>query len=99
MAGISREEIAHLALLSRVALTDAELDSFAVQIDDILTHVATVGEVAADDVEAMSHPTTIVNVTREDVVKPGLTPEQALDQAPATDQQRFSVPQILGESS
>jgi aspartyl-tRNA(Asn)/glutamyl-tRNA(Gln) amidotransferase subunit C len=58
-----------------------------------------VSEVAADDVPAMSHPTAISNVYRDDVVTPGLTPEQALDQAPAADGQRFEVPQILGEDS
>lgn len=45
----------------------------------------------------MSHPTAISNVYRTDAVTPGLTPEQALDQAPAADEQRFEVPQILGE--
>ena len=55
--------------------------------------------VAAEDVPAMSHPTAITNVYRDDVVTPGLTPEQALDQAPAADEQRFEVPQILGEDA
>lgn len=99
MTSISREDVAHLARLSRLELTDAELGSFAGQLTDILDHVQAVSEVAADDVPAMSHPTAITNVYREDVVTPGLTPEQALDQAPAADQQRFEVPQILGEDA
>ena len=41
----------------------------------------------------------LTNVFREDVVRPSLTPEQALSGAPATDQQRFSVPRILGEEA
>ena len=97
MTSISREDVAHLARLSRLELTDAELDAFAGQLTDILDHVQAVSEVAAADVPAMSHPTPISNVYREDTVLPGLTPEQALDQAPAQDQQRFEVPQILGE--
>jgi len=97
VTSILREDVAHLARLSRLALTDAELDSFAGQLDEILGHVATVSEVAADDVPAMSHPTAISNVGRADVVVPGLTPEQALDQAPRAEEQRFEVPQILGE--
>lgn len=99
MTSISREDVAHLARLSRLELSDAELESFAGQLTDILDHVRAVSEVAADDVPAMSHPTSISNVYREDVVTPGLTPEQALDQAPAADQQRFEVPQILGEDA
>ena len=97
MTSISRGDVAHLARLSRLDLSDAELDSFAQQLTDILVHVQAVTEVAADDVPAMSHPSAISNVYREDVITPGLTPGQALDQAPAADQQRFEVPQILGE--
>lgn len=99
MTSITRGDVAHLARLSRLELGDSELDSFARQLTDILDHVQAVSEVAADDVPAMSHPTAISNVYREDVVTPGLTPEQALDQAPAADQQRFEVPQILGEDA
>lgn len=99
MTSISRGDVAHLARLSRLELSDPELDSFARQLTDILDHVQAVSEVAADDVPAMSHPTAISNVYRTDVVTPGLTPDQALDQAPAADQQRFEVPQILGEEA
>lgn len=97
MSTISRADVEHLARLSRLALTDEELTEFSGQLEAILEHVATVADVAAADVPAMSHPTTIVNVAREDVGVPGLSPQQALDQAPAQDQQRFQVPQILGE--
>ncbi len=97
MPAISRDEVAHLARLSRLALTDAELDEFAGQIDGIINHVQDVQEVAAADVEPMSHPSSLSGVMREDVVKPTLTAEQALDQAPSVEDQRFEVPQILGE--
>lgn len=97
MTSISREDVAQLALLSRLALTDAELDEYAGQLDAILDHVRAVSEVAADDVPAMSHPIAIANVLRPDREVPGLTPEQALDQAPAAEDQRFEVPQMLGE--
>ncbi|WP_448851103.1 Asp-tRNA(Asn)/Glu-tRNA(Gln) amidotransferase subunit GatC [Corynebacterium sp. 335C] len=97
MTAISRDEVAHLARLSRLALSDAELDEFAVQIDGIISHVQQVQEVAAADVEPMSHPSSIAGVMRDDEVRPTLTAEQALDQAPSVDRQRFEVPQILGE--
>jgi aspartyl-tRNA(Asn)/glutamyl-tRNA(Gln) amidotransferase subunit C len=49
-------------------------------------------------VKATSHPQPIENIFREDVVQPSLTPEQALSGAPAQEDQRFRVPQILGEA-
>ncbi|AEF41653.1 Asp-tRNA(Asn)/Glu-tRNA(Gln) amidotransferase subunit GatC [Hoyosella subflava] len=97
MPAISRDEVAHLARLSRLALTDAELDEFAGQLDSILNHVKAVSEVAADDVPATAHPAATANVWRDDVIQPGLTQEQALSGAPEVDESRFAVPQILGE--
>ncbi|MCJ0903415.1 Asp-tRNA(Asn)/Glu-tRNA(Gln) amidotransferase subunit GatC [Rhodococcus sp. ARC_M6] len=97
MPAISRDEVAHLARLSRLALSDAELDEFAGQLDSILNHVKVVTEVVADDVPPMANPNAVTNVTRPDVIVPGLTPEQALSGAPAVEQDRFAVPQILGE--
>lgn len=94
---ISREEVAHLARLSRLDLTPDELDVYAEQLDSILTHVAQVSEVAADEVPGTAHPAELANVLRPDVVVPGLTTEQALSGAPAVEQGRFAVPQILGE--
>jgi len=66
-------------------------------MDVILGAVARVQEVAGADVPPTSHPLAVSNVTREDVVTPSLTPEQALSGAPASAEQRFKVPQILGE--
>lgn len=97
MPAITREDVAHLARLSRLELTAAELDHFAGQLDVILGSVARVGEVAADDIPPMSHPLPLVNVTRPDEVRGSLTAEQALAAAPAVEDQRFRVPRILGE--
>lgn len=97
MAEISREEVAHLALLSRLALSDEELDHFANQIDDIIGAVSAVQKVDTEGVVPMSHPHSISTRMRPDEVRPMLTPEQALDQAPEADSQRFVVPRILGE--
>ncbi len=94
---ISRDEVAHLAKLSRLALSDEELDRFAEQIDGIISNVSAVQKVAAAGVEPMSHPHSIRTTMRADVVEKTLTAEQALDQAPEVAEQRFVVPQILGE--
>ncbi|GAA3890748.1 Asp-tRNA(Asn)/Glu-tRNA(Gln) amidotransferase subunit GatC [Streptomyces sedi] len=97
MPGITREEVAHLARLARLELSAEELDHFAGQLDDIIGAVARVSDVAAQDVPPTSHPLPLTNVMRPDEVRQGLTPAQALAGAPAQEQQRFKVPQILGE--
>ena len=99
MPTISRDEVAHLARLARLAVTDDELDVFAGQLDVILESVASVSEVAADDIPPTSHSVPLTNVFRDDEPRQGLTPEQALAGAPATEDQRFRVPRILGEPS
>ena len=63
----------------------------------ILNAVARVQEVAGEDVPPTSHPLPLENVFRPDVVIPSLSPEEALSGAPAQEEQRFKVPQILGE--
>ncbi len=97
MPTISRAEVAHLANLARLAVTDEELDTFAGQLDVILESVARVGEVATGDIAPTSHAVPVTNVFREDEVRPGLTREQALSGAPQAEDNRFRVPRILGE--
>mgnify|MGYP003398062880 FL=1 len=94
---ISRDDVAHLASLARIELSPDELDRLGADLPAILEHVKVVQDVAGDDVPAMSHPVPLTNVFRPDVVVPGLTPEQALAMAPASEEQRFLVPKILGE--
>jgi aspartyl-tRNA(Asn)/glutamyl-tRNA(Gln) amidotransferase subunit C len=99
MSAITREEVAHLARLSRLDLSDEELNHFAGQLDQIVAHVARVGEVAGEDVPPTSHPQPLTNVTRPDEVRPSLAPGKALAGAPSAEQQRFRVPRILGEEA
>ena len=91
MSDITRGDVAHLARLARLAVTDDELDV-------ILTSVASVGEVAADDIPPTTHAVPLVNVFREDAARPCLTQQQALSGAPAAENGRFRVPRILGEA-
>jgi len=94
---ITRDEVAHLARLSRLALTDEELSHFAGQLDVIIGAVARVQEVAAVDIPPTTHAADLVNVFRDDVVVPPLGAQEALAQAPAAEQDRFRVPRILTE--
>jgi aspartyl-tRNA(Asn)/glutamyl-tRNA(Gln) amidotransferase subunit C len=99
MAAISREEVAHLARLSRLAVTEEELELFAGQLGVILQAVARVGEVAAADIPPTSHSVPLTNVFRDDVVVPCLTTDEALSGAPDVDDNRFRVPRILEEEA
>lgn len=98
MSTISRDEVARLAKLARLALTDDEIDNFAGQLDAILGYVGKIQAVDASGVKPTGNPLRDVNVTRSDVIQPGLTQQAALAEAPAADEGRFVVPQILGEA-
>lgn len=95
MPSITRAEVAQLARLARIALTDDELDQLAPQLEVILGAVARVGEVAAADIPPTSHPLPLTNVLRADAVRPSLSAKAALSGAPAAEGGRFRVPRIL----
>ena len=97
MSTISREEVARLADLARIDLSEAELDRLAGELDVIVDSVAQVGEVATADVPATSHPIAMTNVFRDDVPEEPLPVDDVLAGAPAADEGRFLVPQILEE--
>ena len=97
MSGISAEQVAHLASLARIDLTDDEIASLTTELYQIVASVAKVTEVATPEVPATSHPIPLENVFRDDVVGETLTVEQALAGAPDHDGSRFRVSAILGE--
>ena len=94
---ITRDEVAHLARLSRLALSEQELDHFAGQLDVIIAAVARVQEVAAEGIPPTTHALPLTNVFRDDVIAAPIGAKAALDQAPAAEQDRFRVPRILAE--
>lgn len=94
-AGISRDDVAHLARLARLAVTDEELDLFAPQLDVILGSVARVAEIAADDIPPTSHAVPMTNVYRVDEVRPSLPRDAVLAGAPDVEDDKFRVPKIL----
>ncbi len=99
MPEITRAQVAHLADLARIDLSDAELDHLAPQLAVILDSIKSINDVAAEDVPPTSHALPLTNVFRDDVVRPGLTAEEALSGAPEVEQRRFMVPRILGEEA
>jgi aspartyl-tRNA(Asn)/glutamyl-tRNA(Gln) amidotransferase subunit C len=96
---ISRDEVAHLARLARLAVSDDELDLFAGQLDVILGAVARVGEVAAADIPPTTHAVPMSNVLRRDEIVPSLPRDAILAAAPAVEDNKFRVPRILSEEA
>ncbi|HWJ84134.1 MULTISPECIES: Asp-tRNA(Asn)/Glu-tRNA(Gln) amidotransferase subunit GatC [Cellulomonas] len=99
MSSLSRDEVARVAGLARIDLTPAELDRLAGELDVIVESVARVSEIATPDVPATSHPLPLSNVFRTDVPVATVDRDAVLASAPAAQDGKFLVPQILGEDS
>ena len=97
MSEISAEQVAHLANLARIALTEEEIEHLTKELGQIMHAVEQVNQVATPDVPPTSHPIAMQNVYRDDVVGNTLTAEEALSGAPESDGSRFVVTAILGE--
>jgi len=95
---ISRQDVAHVAALARLRLTDDELDRFTLQLGAVLDHAADVAALDTAGVPPTAHPLPLVNVLRDDTVVAGLERDEVLAQAPAVEDGRFRVPRILGEA-
>jgi aspartyl-tRNA(Asn)/glutamyl-tRNA(Gln) amidotransferase subunit C len=96
---LTRQEVAHLARLARLAVTDEELDLFAGQLDAVLDAVAKVGQADVADVPPTTHAVPMINVMRPDEVRPSLPRDAVLAAAPAAEEGRFRVPRILQEEA
>jgi aspartyl-tRNA(Asn)/glutamyl-tRNA(Gln) amidotransferase subunit C len=95
---ISRDDVAYVAGLARLRLTDDELDRFTEQLAAVLDHAADVAALDTSGVPPTAHPLPLANVLRADTVVKGLDRDEVLAQAPAVEDGRFRVPRILGEA-
>src|SRR3954451_7469483 len=91
-AAISRDEVAHLATLARIDLSEAELDHLAPQLSVILESIASIRGVAGGDVPPTSHALPLNMASAAAVVRLGLPAGEAVGGAPAVEEQRFRVP-------
>ncbi len=98
MASLSRDEVAHVARLARLQLTDEQIDVFTPQLAAILDHAADVEALQLDDVPPTAHPYPLANVMRPDEPRDAGVRAAVLDQAPATEDGMFRVPPVLGEA-
>ncbi len=94
---LTADEVRHVARLARLALDDDEVAELAPELSEILAYADQVGEVAADDVAATTHPFALANVARPDEPRPSLARDAVLAGAPEVEQDRFAVPRIVAE--
>ena len=94
---ISPREVEHVARLARLALSSAEKERMRSQLDVILGYVAKLDEVDTTGVPPTAHVLPLVNVMREDEVRPSYPAEAMLANAPDPDGEQFRVPKILEE--
>ncbi len=93
---ITRADVAKVAKLARLDMSEADLDRYTEQLAKMLDHFEDIDALDLSDVEPMSQPFPLVNVMRPDVEQPTLDRDEVLAMAPAAEQRRFRVPPILG---
>ena len=96
-APLSRDEVAHVAKLALLDLSDDEIDRFTVQLGDVVATAQAMNELDLEGVEPTHHPLGLTNVARADEVRPSLDRDEVLAQAPEVEDDRFKVPPALGE--
>ena len=97
-ASITREDVAHVARLARLSLSDDELDMFTGQLAAVLDHAQDVASLDTAGVPPTAHPLPLENVLRDDEPRPSLDRDEVLASAPAVEDDRFRVPPVLGEA-
>uniref|UniRef100_UPI0040257BFD Asp-tRNA(Asn)/Glu-tRNA(Gln) amidotransferase subunit GatC n=1 Tax=Eubacterium sp. TaxID=142586 RepID=UPI0040257BFD len=94
---ITPELIKYLESLARITLTKDEEKKVGAELQDILTYIDMLNELDTDGVEAMSHSFPITNVFRKDEVKPSMSPDEIVANAPESQDGSFCVPKTVAE--
>jgi aspartyl-tRNA(Asn)/glutamyl-tRNA(Gln) amidotransferase subunit C len=97
-ARLSRADVVHVAKLARLALTDAEIDQYTADLAAVLEHAQDVAALDTAGVNQTAHPLPLANVYRVDEIRPSADRDEVLAMAPAAENDRFRVPQILGDA-
>jgi len=93
---ITIKEVEHIAALARLEFSDEEKEKFTHQLNDILQYIEKLNELDTSKVEPLSHVIELSNVFRDDAVKPSISAEEALKNAPAKVDTLFKVPKVIG---
>lgn len=92
---ITPDLIKYLESLARITLSESEEEKVSKELQDILTYIDTLNELDTTDVEAMSHSFPITNVLRKDEVKPSMSPDEIVANAPESQDGAFVVPKTV----
>jgi aspartyl-tRNA(Asn)/glutamyl-tRNA(Gln) amidotransferase subunit C len=93
---VTRKDVEHIAELARLRFKEEELESFTIQLNDILAYMEQLNELDTENIEPLAHPVENNNVFREDEIKPSTDREDALKNAPQRDDEFFKVPKVIG---
>ncbi len=92
---VTKKDVEYIAELARLKFKEEELESFTHQLNEILSYVDKLNELNTENVEPLSHPVENINVFRNDELKPSITTEDALKNAPDKTDEFFKVPKVI----
>lgn len=93
---ISEDQVRHVAMLARLGLTDDQVAVLGVELNDILVQIDRISSLDLEGIEPTAHAVAVTNVTRDDVVRPCLSREDALLNAPEQQDGAFLIPKFQG---
>jgi aspartyl-tRNA(Asn)/glutamyl-tRNA(Gln) amidotransferase subunit C len=94
---VNKQDVEKIAELARLIFSEEELENFTPQMNKILSYMDKLNELNTDNVEPLSHPVEQTNVFREDELRPSISIEDALKNAPSKDENHFKVPKVIGD--
>ncbi len=92
---VTKKDVEKIAQLAKLKFKDSEMDEFTKDMNNILTYMEKLNELNTENVEPLSHPNEDSNIFREDVLKPSISTEEALKNAPDKDDKFFKVPKVI----
>ena len=92
---IGVDHVSRIARLAKLSFSETEKKKLARELGDILNYIEKLNELDTTEVTPLSHPTEVINVMREDQVKPSLPPDEALANAPDRQDHFFKVPKVI----
>jgi aspartyl-tRNA(Asn)/glutamyl-tRNA(Gln) amidotransferase subunit C len=95
---VTLKDVEHIAELARLKFSEEELENFTHQLNQVLAYVEKLNELDTENIEPLSHPVEGYNAFRDDEMKPSISREEALKNAPDTDNEFFKVPQVIAPS-
>ncbi|HQF43266.1 MAG TPA: Asp-tRNA(Asn)/Glu-tRNA(Gln) amidotransferase subunit GatC [Ignavibacteriaceae bacterium] len=94
---VTKKDVEKIAELAKLKFTDDELENFTHQMNEILSYMDKLNELDTENVKPLSHPVEQINVFREDELRPSVSTEESLKNAPDKTDQHFKVPKVIGD--